>query len=105
MTRLLADVIEMRSLAANDTANSDDGVIPLRFGSVHDRQWNFERAGYADDRDVSIIATRCFQRFHGARNEQVCNFGIKSARHDGKTQPGGRSFSLNFCHVVFSVIR
>src|ERR1044072_7513558 len=82
----IADVIEMRRVAANHRAQTDKAVIFSTAGQTVGDQRNFESAWNPHHRDVLVIAAVAFQAVHGAIEEFLRDEMIVAAHDDADLQ-------------------
>ena len=88
-----ANVIVMRSLAAQNAADADDGFAAAGFGKFFGGDGNFERARDADDFDVIFGGSGAFQRIESRIEQAIRDELIEAADDNSETQAGSGKFS------------
>src|SRR5229473_2171724 len=91
----------MRRVAADKAPKADDGVIFLGFGKSASGQGNFERSGYADQRDVFLPCARAQQSVVSALKEPFRNEGVEAG--DNNSEPLSASAEAAFDRRNFCV--
>src|SRR5260221_4013365 len=81
---LVHDHVVMRCVAADQAAKADDGIIFLGFGKSARGQGNFERSGYADQRDVFLPCARAQQSVVSTLEEPFRDEGVEARNNNGK---------------------
>lgn len=72
------DDIVMRGIAAEQAAETDDGIVFSGFGKGTGGGGNFERTGYTDDVNVLLLCTGTEKRVTGALQQTFGNECIKT---------------------------
>ena len=81
------DHVVMRRVPANQTAQTDDGVVfpSLRQGTR--RRRNFKRSRHADNINIFLACARTHQPVIGAAQQAVGNKFVEPRDHDPKAKP------------------
>ena len=88
-----ANVIVMRSLAAQNAADADDGLAAAGFGKFFGGDGNFERAGDPDEFDLAFRSARSFERVESRIEQPVSDELIEAAHYNSETQARGGKLS------------
>src|SRR5205085_12287850 len=90
----LADVFEMRRLAANDSAETHHGRIAVETGRLERNERQLEGTRYGKDIVVIALDAELSSRFARAFEQVVGDRAVKAANDHGDANGRGRSHSV-----------
>lgn len=94
-----SDVIKVGRIAADDAAETDDGVEAGRTGEVSDEDRHFPCARHAKDLDMVAGGAGAGEGFEGAGEQTVCDEVVEAAHHDRDAEARGGAGT--FLHLDF----
>jgi hypothetical protein len=97
---LARDVLEMRRLAADDGAESDDARIAARLRECHRGQRQLERAGHGDDRHGLPPDACPLELVQRAREQLARDPAVEARDNDPDRPPGAARIALDHAVAV-----
>src|SRR6185436_1610174 len=97
--------VEMRRLAAHESAEADDGSVATAGGDPAYGDRDLERAGNAHDEDVLLGDAVAQQAVDGARDEPRGHGVVETARHDSEPPSFRDEISLDDLGHAVSPVR
>src|SRR5260370_527953 len=91
----------MRRLAAQNTSDGDERIVPLRRGQFFRRQRQFECSRNMHHIHVFAGRSSPFQRIHRRGKKPFRNKTIEAAYNDAKAKTGGAQRTINLAGLYF----